>query len=131
MTASTAKAIVPQANAATKKALPKAHTAKLLTGLELWRASLTAEDREALNERNRQTHCERWKNMSERERKDRLAGVRAWQKEQRAKKRAAAKAKPAPKVDPKKAPPKPSSATEVSESAVPARACRTGKAVAK
>ena len=129
--ATTAKAIVPQAKPTTKKPLSKAHKARLVSGLEKWRASLTDEERAELAERNRQTHRERWNNMSERERKERLAGVRAWQKEQRAKKRAAAKAKPAPKIDPKKAPAKPSSAAEVSESAVPARGRRTRKAVAE
>jgi hypothetical protein len=97
--ATTAKTIVPESQPKGRKALSKAHKAKLAAALAEWRASLTEEDRAALRERNAAAHKERWNNMSERERKDRLAGVKAWQRQQKAAKRAAAKA--APKAAPK------------------------------
>ena len=119
--ATTAKGIVPDPKAKGQKArkpMSKQLKARLVAGLKEWRDGLSEEERANLAERTRQTHKERWANLTERQRHDRLAGVRAWQKEQRSKKRAAAKAKPAPKVDPKKAPRKAAKRTEVSEGAV-------------
>lgn len=63
------------------------------------------EQKAELAERNRQKARERWANTTEGERRERLAGVKAWQKEQKAAKRAAAKAKDEPKAGTMKAPP--------------------------
>jgi len=123
--ATTAKTIVPD-KPKTKKPISKAHKAKLAAALANWRASLTDKDREAWRAQNRTTHQQRWAAMTKKERDARLAGVRAWQAAQRAAK--AAKAKAAPKVAAKAVPRKRSRATEVSESATPAR---TRKAAAK
>jgi hypothetical protein len=86
--ATTAKPIVPDK----KKPLSKAHRAKPASALAIWRASLTDEDRAELKARTAATHRARWDNMTEKERKAQLAGVKAWQAHQRAAKRAAAKA---------------------------------------
>jgi hypothetical protein len=129
--ATTAKGIVPAPKAKgqkVRKPMTKQHKAKLVAALANWRASMTDEERAELAERNRQRHQQKWAGMTKKERDARLAGVRAWQAEQRAAKRAAAKAKPTPKAGARKAPAKPSPATEVSESAARAG---TRKAVAK
>lgn len=97
--ATTAKRIVPEATAKgqkRRKPLSKAHKARLVAALANWRALLTDEDKAALAERNAAAHKARWDSMSERERKARLAGVKAWQREQKAAKRAAANAAPKP-----------------------------------
>jgi hypothetical protein len=114
--ATTAKSIVPAPKAKGQKArkpMTKQHKAKLVAALANWRVSLTDEDREALAEQSRKVHQERWSKMTKQERDARLAGVRAWQAQQRAAK--ADKAKPVPKVGARKAPPKDSRRTEVSE----------------
>lgn len=133
MTATTAKGILPDSTGKGKrKQLSKAHKAKLVSALAKWRASLSDEDREALKERTREAQQARWNAMSEREKGDRLAGVKAWQKAQRDAKRAAAKAKPAPKPRATKAPRKAEDRTERGEGPVSAPAPkRTRKAVAK
>ena len=140
MTATTAKGILPETKGndqpapgqRKRKPLSRAHKAKLVSALEKWRASLSDEQRQALKERNRDAQQARWNAMSDREKRDRLAGVKAWQKEQRAKKLAAAKAKPAPKAGTTKGRRKAENRTERGESAVPALAPkRTRKAVAK
>jgi len=115
--ATTAKTIVPDK----KKAQSKAHRAKLASALANWRASLTDEDRAELKARTAATHRARWDNMTEKERKARLAGVKAWQAQQRAAKRAAAKTAPKAPVMPSgsKAPAKGSRA--VSVGSTPAR----------
>ena len=117
--ATTANGILPrtgkEGHPPSRKPMSKAHKAKLRAALANWRASLTDEEREALKERNRQTHQERWAGMTKKERDAGLAGVRKWQAEQRAAKRVAPKAKPAPKIDPKKAPAKRSRAASVGE----------------
>ena len=130
--ATTAKGILPQqagtSSAGSKgskgrRPLTKAHKAKLAAALADWRAALTDEDKAALRERNAATHKERWNNLSERERRDRLAGVKAWQRQQKAAKRAAAKAasKPAPKANPTGKGAKASSPASVGESQPRAR----------
>jgi hypothetical protein len=126
--ATTAKTIVPDTKTKGQKRKPmsKAHKAKLAASLADWRASLTDEDKAELRARTAAAHKARWDSMSERERRDRLAGVKAWHAQQRAAKKAEAKA--APKVGPKAKAAKPATATEVSESPAPARA---RKAVAK
>lgn len=132
--ATTAKNIVPDAtpkDQKQRKPISKRHKAKLVSALDRWRSGLTDEERAELAERNRQTQKARWDSMSKKEKDARLAGVRAWQEAQRAKKRAEAKAKPASKTGAKKAPAQPSSAASVGESPVPARGRRTRKAVAK
>jgi hypothetical protein len=75
----------------------------MAAALKRWRDSLTPEDRAELAERTRQTQRDRWNSMSEREKRDRLAGLKAWQREQRKAKRDAARAKAAaePKASPK------------------------------
>lgn len=88
--ATTAKTIVPDK----KKPLSRAHRAKLTSALANWRASLTDAERAELKARTAATHRARWDNMTEKERKARLAGVKAWQAQQRAAKRAAAKTAP-------------------------------------
>jgi hypothetical protein len=131
--ATTAKTIVPAHTASGQKRKPmtKQHKAKLVAGLATWRASLTDDERAELAEQSRTAHRERWAKMTKKERDPRLAGVRAWQAEQRAaraaKERPAAKAKPAPRVRATKAPAKPSPRTEVSESAVPAGTRKAGR----
>lgn len=130
MTTTTAKAIVPQPKATTKKPMTKAHKAKLVSALEKWRASLSDEERAELKRRNREAQQARWDAMSDRERRNRLAGVKKWQAEQRAAKRAAAKAKAAPKANPTKAPRTAEDRTELGESAAPTPAPkRSRKAV--
>ncbi len=62
--------------------------------LAKWRASLTPEAKAEMAERIRETQRQRWLNMSERERRDALAGVKAWQRAQRDAKRAKAKTPP-------------------------------------
>jgi hypothetical protein len=109
-----------------RKPLTKAHKAKLAAALNRWRAGLTDKDKEELKERNKAAHKTRWANMSKRERDERLAGVRAWQAEQRAAKAAAEKAakaaaKPKPKAGAKTAPPKAARRSEVSEKLARAR----------
>lgn len=66
---------------------------KMQPALAKWRAGLTPEAKAELAERIRETQRQRWLNLSERERRDRLAGVKAWQREQRKAKRDAARAK--------------------------------------
>lgn len=98
-----------------RKPLSAKTKAKLAASLDKWRAGLTPEAKAELAERNRQSHQQRWLNMSERERRDRLAGVKAWQRAQRDAKRAAAKAEP--KASPKPAPKGAARATSVGRSA--------------
>lgn len=105
-----------------RKPPTKAHRAEMASALAKWRASLTPEAKAKLGERIRETQQQRWLNMSERERRDRLAGVKAWQRAQRAAKRA--KAKASPKASPKAEAPTPAAATSA-----PPR--RTRKAVTK
>ena len=57
--------------------MSKARKATLAAALKRWRDSLTPEAKAELAERVRQTQRQRWLNMSERERRDRLAGVKA------------------------------------------------------
>jgi len=125
--ATTATPIVPRKP---KRALSKAHRAKLVSALAKWRASLTEEERAELSARTAATHRARWDNLTERERKAWLAGVKAWQAQQRAAKRAAAKATPKAPVmaSGTKAPAKGSRADSVGET--PSRAGRTRKAAA-
>jgi uncharacterized protein YhaN len=82
-----------------RKALSKATKAKLAASLAAWRASLTPEAKAELRERSRRTQQERWASMSQRERRDALAGVKAWQRAQRDAKRA--KPSGTPKASPK------------------------------
>jgi hypothetical protein len=123
--ATTAKPIVPESTGSGQKGrkpMTKAHKRRLVSALDQWRASLTPEQKEELRMVNKLKQKARWDNMSDRERKERLAGVRKWQAEQRAAKRAAEKAakaaaKDAPKAGAKKAPGKGSRRTERGESA--------------
>lgn len=132
--ATTAKSIVPDTRPKgqkRRKPLSKATKAKLAAALANWRASLTDEDRAALAERTREASRVRWEGKTAKEKAAAMAGVKAWQAQQRAAKRAAAKAapKPEPKRGAKPKAAKPSPADSVGESA--ARKGRTRKAAAK
>ena len=70
-----------------RKPMSKATKAKLAAALKRWRDNLTAEDRAELAARSRA----KWDNLNDKERRARLAGVRAWRKTQRAAARAKAK----------------------------------------
>ena len=133
--ASTAKGIVPDpqpSDQKRRKPMSKQHKAKLVSALEKWRASLSDEERAELKRRNREAQQARWDAMTDRERRDRLAGVKKWQAEQRAAKRAAAKAKPGPKANTTKAPRTAEDRTKLGESAAPTPAPKQSrKAVAK
>jgi hypothetical protein len=79
--ATTATRIVPDPTAKGQKRKPMfmAQKAKLAAALKGWRDSLTDEDRAELKRRNREAQQARWNAMLDRERKDRLAGLKAWQ----------------------------------------------------
>jgi hypothetical protein len=102
-----------------RKPLSKAQKAKLAASLKRWRDSMSADERAELAERMRQRNKARWEAKSKKEKAAALAGVKAWQAEQRAAK--AAKAKPAPKAGAKAKARKATPLEEIGESPAPKR----------